>query len=532
MLYEPFAMSDLQELFDQAIALHQRGSLAEAERLYQRVLLLEPSSFAPRHMLGVIRYQQGQYPQAIELITAALKLNPRVAAAWVNLGHVQKVAGQPQEALASYRQALALAPGDPAVLAAQATLLWDIGRHDEALEHMDRLVAARPADVELLHHRGNMRRERKRFADALADYDAVLAARPDLAEAWTNRGAVLTDLARPEEALKALDRALQSQPDMVAALSHRGFALRELARFEEALQSLDRALALAPDYVPALAHRGKVLSEMNRLEESFQSFRHAAEITSVPAAELPHHIVHDRERQEWLAPRSGTGFAGERLGAIAVNPHNRPEAAKAWQAGNPRIVVIDDLLTPQALADLRRYCLGADVWHSAFRQGYLGAFPESGFAAPLLAQIAEELAAAFPEIFAGHPLRYHWAFKYDSSLEGIGIHADEAAVNVNFWITPDTANLNPESGGLVIWDKQAPLDWDFAKFNADESAAYDFLAKSGAKPVTVPYRTNRAVIFDSNLFHKTDAIRFARGYENRRINVTMLYGRRGNRQQG
>jgi hypothetical protein len=144
----------------------------------------------------------------------------------------------------------------------------------------------------------------------------------------------------------------------------------------------------------------------------------------------------------------------------------------------------------------------------------------------LLAQVAEELSATFADIFAAHPLRYLWAFKYDSTMDGIGIHADEAAVNVNFWITPGEANLDPEHGGLVIWDKAAPLEWDFAKFNADENAARAFLEKNDARPITVPYRANRAVIFDSNLFHKTDVIRFAPSYENRRINVTMLYGRR------
>jgi cytochrome c-type biogenesis protein CcmH/NrfG len=80
----------LQELFDQAIGLHQSGHLAEAERLYSQVLAMEPASFAPRHMLGVIRFQQGQHPQAIELISGALKLNPQAAEAWVNLGHVQR----------------------------------------------------------------------------------------------------------------------------------------------------------------------------------------------------------------------------------------------------------------------------------------------------------------------------------------------------------------------------------------------------------------------------------------------------------
>ena len=50
--------------------------------------------------------------------------------------------------------------------------------------------------------------------------------------------------------------------------------------------------------------------------------------------------------------------------------------------------------------------------------------------------------------------------------------------------------------------------------------------RSGAQPITIPYRCNRAVIFDSDLFHETDVISFAEGYENRRINVTLLYGRR------
>ena len=525
--------ANLQDLFDQAVTLHQRGELAAAERLYQQALMIEPGAFAPRHMLGVIRAQQGRNTEAIDLITAALKSNPQVTEAWINLGNVQVAAARPEEAAGSFRKALALIPGDATVLKALAAVLWSLGQKDEALASMAQLLAALPGDIETLHRRGNMLREVKRFAEALADYDAVLAARPDLAECWSNRGATLSELGRAEEALASLDRALVIQPGLVAALSNRGFALRELARFEEALDSLDRALAIDPGHTPALAHRGKVLSEMNRLEESFAAFRLASEQAYGARPEhgkLAHQARHDSEQREWLAGQGESGKArilgGERLAEPAIQPQNRAEAAKAWTTRDPRIVVIDNLLTPEALEGLRRYCWGSDIWHTAYSQGYLGAFPESGFAAPLLAQVAEELSATFQEIFAAHPLRYHWAFKYDSQLDGIGIHADEAAVNVNFWITPDAANRDLEGGGLVIWDKAAPLEWDFAKFNSDETAAYDFLAASGASPVRIPYRANRAVIFDSNLFHKTDKITFAEGYENRRINITMLYGRR------
>jgi hypothetical protein len=188
--------------------------------------------------------------------------------------------------------------------------------------------------------------------------------------------------------------------------------------------------------------------------------------------------------------------------------------------------VIDDLLTQDALESLRRFCWESTVWRKAYAGGYLGALPEHGFACPLLAQIAEEFRSTYGGIFGAHHLRYLWAFKCDSALSGVNIHADFAAVNVNFWITPDEANLDAERSGLIIWDVAAPLDWDFAKYNDNDAAIRDFLAENCARSMTVPYRANRAVIFDSDLFHETDRIAFREGYTNRRLNITLLYGRR------
>ena len=42
--------------------------------------------------------------------------------------------------------------------------------------------------------------------------------------------------------------------------------------------------------------------------------------------------------------------------------------------------------------------------------------------------------------------------------------------------------------------------------------------------LVVPYRQNRAVLFRSRLFHHSDRPEFASGYENHRINLTLLFG--------
>ena len=37
-------------------------------------------------------------------------------------------------------------------------------------------------------------------------------------------------------------------------------------------------------------------------------------------------------------------------------------------------------------------------------------------------------------------------------------------VNINFWVTPDEANLDPETGGLVVYKAQPPSHWTFDDF--------------------------------------------------------------------
>lgn len=157
--------------------------------------------------------------------------------------------------------------------------------------------------------------------------------------------------------------------------------------------------------------------------------------------------------------------------------------------------------------------------------GYVGAYIDDGLHDRLLLNLAKDLYDAMPQILHGHALKYMWAYKYDSDYTGINLHADQAAVNVNIWLTDDDANLNSESGGLVVFTAKPPTDWSFKEYNTNTEYVKEKLLKpTGYANVTIPYKTNRAVIFDSALFHQTDHFSFRKGYKNRRINLTLLYG--------
>ena len=127
---------------------------------------------------------------------------------------------------------------------------------------------------------------------------------------------------------------------------------------------------------------------------------------------------------------------------------------------------IDDALTPAALDQIRSLLLESTVFFEtkmpAVFGGYVGAIVEDGLHARALLELADALRRAMPETLGDHPLAYLWCYKYDSQYEGISVHADEAAVNLNIWLTPDEANHNLTFSDIAITES-AFLIIDFHK---------------------------------------------------------------------
>jgi hypothetical protein len=309
-------------------------------------------------------------------------------------------------------------------------------------------------------------------------------------------------------------------------------------RLAEAIAAYRDIIAANPRHAEAHFRLGSLLSETGQIADGFAHYMRRAHLVHEGLArptgkpEPAHRTKHDREQAEYLGLAEPLPFhlaEGERLVGPAVNPANATQdLARQWQSAWPQAVVIDNFLTPAALEKLQAYCAGSTIWRRNYEAGYIGATPEDGLACPLMAQIAEEIASTYPGMIGGHAFRYLGAFKYDSTLStGTNTHVDNSAVNVNFYIAPDEANLDPESGGMDVWNIALPAGEDMRRYNGDEAFARNFLAQSNAKMTRIPHRCNRAVIFKSDLFHKTSDCRFREGYRNKRINVSLLFGHRG-----
>ena len=537
-----------KQLFAEAITHHQGGRLSQAETCYQKILTQDPTHAGALHLLGLVAYQQGRYDRALDCITKAIQRDATKPLYFYNLGLVHQKLNQLHEAERAYRQALSL----------------------------------KSDYVEALGNLGNVLREKGELDEACATYKQVLTIKPDHPEGYNNLGVVLKEQGKSDEARDAYQRAIALNPENAEAHCNLGVILFECERLDEALARFQQAVSLKPHYAKAHHHLGLARLWKQDMAGALHELRTSAHLIQnhgrpVPVAALySSRIKHDAEQIHYLAERGLWGQSDSRyretLAALrqralrsgeanrrihlsqeeardlapsvnrilhyadnpalpqgALNPElDVEDIERRYNASRPEIMYIDALLRPEALKALRQFCRESTIWKKDYEDGYIGAFLGEGFSSPLLLQVAEELRTAFPGIFHQHRLLQAWAFKQDSARRPLKIHADAAAVNVNFWITPDDANLDPASGGLIVWDKEAPREWDFKAYNSTvfQPKIREFLKQNDASPVKVPYRANRALVFNSDLFHESDTCAFRDDYESRRINITFLYGRR------
>jgi predicted O-linked N-acetylglucosamine transferase (SPINDLY family) len=248
-LLKPKKLPNLDELFQQALSLHQQGQLERAIELYGQCIEREPERAEAYYKRANALNGLGRLEPALEDYDRAIRVNPSYTYALCNRGSVLERLGRREEALASYDRAIELDPKD-------------------ALTH---------------YNRGSVLRDLKRYADAFASYESAIGLNGNYAEAYVNRGNVLQELQQYEAAIESFGRAIALNPAIAQAFHGRGACLHRLMRVEQALADYNEAIALKPDLAAAYLGRGSLLADLDRHAEAATNYLKATELDPDPA---------------------------------------------------------------------------------------------------------------------------------------------------------------------------------------------------------------------------------------------------------
>ncbi len=292
-------MRSPQELFAEAVTLHQQGRLAEAEGRYRQVLEVLPGHPKILGNLAALYQQAGRLAEAVRCCGEALAETPDDALLHLNLGAIREEEGDIRAAEACYRRAMELAPGDPKALNNMGKVLQRQGRGEEGEKYV-------------------------RWALQLA---------PDYPLALNNLGVICSGQGRHDEALACLSRALELEPQSVNALYNIAGVHNCLNQQEDAVARLRQLLEIRQDHAPArhmlaalsgqttdIAPRDYVVETFDAYAERFD--RHLTKQLGYAVPTMLREMVaaalgEGARLARMLDLGCGTGLAGEAFQSIA-----------------------------------------------------------------------------------------------------------------------------------------------------------------------------------------------------------------------
>ena len=211
---------------------------------------------------------------------------------------------------------------------------------------------------------------------------------------------------------------------------------------------------------------------------------------------------------------------------ICVNPKiNWKEIVRSYTQN--KVVVVDNFLTVECANNLRNFTLFYNQKEDFYKDyAAINYYPDNrnGTLFSKLCNIIKNVESNFQITDERIKFLRAWSFIYENYSQGVNAHADPAAINFNFWVTPDEClDSSRESNGLELWKLYPPDNWRWEDYNRNEKKIEDLLSSNSSEKISIKYKFNRLIIFDSKFFHKSQQVRAIKGYENRRINYTLLF---------
>jgi len=262
--------SNIEQLFQKGLALHQNGHFNEALNAYYQILKINPKHFDALQLSATLYLQCKKYTEALNLFKSALKIKSNHVPALINYGNVQFELKNYDEALKAYDKAIRLEPGNPGAYNNRGNILKDLNRLDEALKNYNAAIQLKPNYSDAHNNRGALLNQLKKYDEAIISLNEAIKLKPNNPEVFYNLGNAKQDYSSFDEALKNYNKAIELKPNYAEAYNNRGSLLNNKKYFDEALQNYNKAIEIKPNYAEAIANKAYLKLLLGEFEEGWQ----------------------------------------------------------------------------------------------------------------------------------------------------------------------------------------------------------------------------------------------------------------------
>ena len=231
----------IKEDFDFALENHKKNNLEVAEKLYKKILDIDPNHFPSNVLLGTLLAQVKKFNFAKKLLEKAININPNHPEAHYNLGLVFNELHDFEKAITCYEKAIKINPN-----------------YADAYNNL-----------------GNSYKELKIFEKATTCYEKAIKINPNYADAYNNLGIIFKSLGQDLQAINYYKKTIKVDPNHPEAHYNFGIVLKALGEDLKAISYYEKAVKVKPDYADAYNNLGNCYKDIGDFQKAINCYEEA-----------------------------------------------------------------------------------------------------------------------------------------------------------------------------------------------------------------------------------------------------------------
>ncbi|MEO1428208.1 MAG: tetratricopeptide repeat protein [Cyanobacteria bacterium J06633_8] len=257
-------MATISEALKTAVEYSSKNRLNQAEKIYRRVLEVEPEQPDALYGLGLLKLQKGDSANAKDFLEAVVRVQPNAFRNWFVLGNYYQSQSEFSLAVDAYEKAVTAGCNTAPVHNNLGYAWQNLGELDKAIASYQKALEIEPSCTEAYVNVGNVLHLQEQLSEGMKLHYAQLNQQLGLER--QQKGDF-------QNAIAYYQQAIVLQPDNWEFCYSLGVALQEQQKFAEAIVAYNQALKLNSENWDIYNRLGQIYQVQNNLKEAVSIYR-------------------------------------------------------------------------------------------------------------------------------------------------------------------------------------------------------------------------------------------------------------------
>lgn len=264
----------LEQLLNEAFALHQDGNLVEAQALYKTIIEQDNTHANAFFLLGLTFLQQDDYSQSVRFISSAISVNPDVAEYYNHLATALYRQGRIIDSIVYLQKAIFIDPNNAEAYFNLGNIYLAQEKYQDAIDAFNKALSVAPKHEGAQHNLANCLLKLERYQEASDLFSKLLLISHNM-DYFKENISCLIKLEKHNEVKLLLENHLAQYPNDLEMKCELAFTLQNLGHYEDASSVYKEVIATKPSSPIIYYNFGRVLHALHLYHDAIIAYQQA-----------------------------------------------------------------------------------------------------------------------------------------------------------------------------------------------------------------------------------------------------------------